>query len=51
VTETAFAVGYQSLSQFISAFRQLTGQIPSEYARMAHLSENRTQVADTRKPD
>ncbi|MCX6119097.1 MAG: AraC family transcriptional regulator [Proteobacteria bacterium] len=32
ITETAFEVGYQSLSQFISAFRQLTGQIPSEFA-------------------
>ena len=31
VTETAYAVGYQSLSQFIQAFRKITGQIPSEY--------------------
>lgn len=31
VTETAYAVGYQSLSQFIQSFRQITGQIPSEY--------------------
>lgn len=33
VTETAFAVGYSSLSQFIATFRQLTGQIPSAYAQ------------------
>jgi AraC-like DNA-binding protein/mannose-6-phosphate isomerase-like protein (cupin superfamily) len=31
VTETAYGVGYQSLSQFIQSFRQITGQIPSEY--------------------
>lgn len=34
VTDAAFAVGYNSLSQFISAFRTHTGQLPSEYARM-----------------
>lgn len=32
VTESAFAVGYNSLSQFIQSFRQVTGQIPSEYS-------------------
>lgn len=32
VTETAYAVGYASLSQFIASFRQLTGQLPSEFA-------------------
>jgi AraC-like DNA-binding protein len=31
VTEAAYGVGYKSLSQFIQAFRQTTGQIPSEY--------------------
>lgn len=34
VTETAFDVGYQSLSQFISSFRLLTGQLPSEWGRL-----------------
>jgi AraC-like DNA-binding protein len=34
VTEAAFHVGYQSLAQFIRVFRQLTGQLPSEVARM-----------------
>ncbi len=33
VTETAFDVGYSSLSQFITLFRQVTGQLPSEYVR------------------
>lgn len=32
VTEAAYSVGYGSLSQFIAAFRQLTGQLPSEFA-------------------
>ena len=50
VTETAFAVGYNSLSQFIASFRQLTGQIPSEFARAeASLAENHKSVADHRK--
>jgi AraC-like DNA-binding protein len=31
VTDTAFEVGYSSLSQFISTFRKHTGQIPSSY--------------------
>jgi AraC-like DNA-binding protein len=35
VTETAYGVGYQSLSQFIQSFRQITGQIPSEYQSQA----------------
>jgi transcriptional regulator GlxA family with amidase domain len=35
VTEVAFSVGYGSLSQFIAAFRQLTGQLPSELAAPA----------------
>ncbi len=30
VTDVALAVGYQSLSQFISVFRRVTGQLPSE---------------------
>ena len=34
VTEAAFEVGYRSLSQFISVFRRLTGQLPSEFARL-----------------
>lgn len=33
VTEVAFAVGYSSLGQFISAFRSRTGQLPSEFLR------------------
>lgn len=33
VTEVAFEVGYGSLSQFISAFRAQTGQLPSEVTR------------------
>lgn len=33
VTATALDCGYQSVSQFITVFRQLTGQLPSEYAR------------------
>jgi len=36
VTETAYAVGYNSLSQFIEAFRQITGQIPSAYVAKSH---------------
>lgn len=35
VTAVAFEVGYGSLSQFISAFRSVTGQLPSEYAKLA----------------
>lgn len=31
VTEAAFAVGYGSLSPFIAAFRQITGELPSEF--------------------
>jgi AraC-like DNA-binding protein/mannose-6-phosphate isomerase-like protein (cupin superfamily) len=33
VTDAAFAVGYQSLSQFIQSFRELTGFLPSEVRR------------------
>lgn len=33
LTEAAFGVGYNSLSQFISSFRLLTGQLPSEWNR------------------
>ncbi len=33
VTAVAFEVGYNSLSQFIAAFRSQTGQLPSEVAR------------------
>ncbi len=46
VTESAYAVGYQSLSQFIQSFRQLTGQIPSEYAS----STAPTPHVNVRKP-
>lgn len=35
VTHIAAEVGYHSLSQFIAAFRNITGQLPSEFARMA----------------
>ncbi|MBI5445379.1 MAG: helix-turn-helix transcriptional regulator [Deltaproteobacteria bacterium] len=34
VTEVALAVGYGSMSQFLAAFRKVTGQAPSEIARM-----------------
>lgn len=33
VTDVALAVGYNSLGQFISAFRAQTGQLPSDYLR------------------
>jgi len=33
VTEAAWEVGYRSLSQFIAVFRQVTGQLPSDFAR------------------
>ncbi|HEX4923294.1 MAG TPA: AraC family transcriptional regulator [Bdellovibrionales bacterium] len=33
VTEAALSSGYQSLSQFITVFRQVTGQLPSEIRR------------------
>jgi AraC-like DNA-binding protein len=33
VTEVAMAVGYSSLSQFISAFRARTGQLPSKFVQ------------------
>lgn len=33
VTDVALSVGYNSLGQFISAFRARTGQLPSEYLR------------------
>ena len=31
VTDVAFEVGYSSVSQFITAFRKITGQLPSEF--------------------
>jgi len=34
VAEAAFASGYKSLAQFITVFRRLTGQLPSEVARV-----------------
>lgn len=34
VTDVALSVGYNSLSQFIAAFRSQTGQLPSEVARI-----------------
>ncbi len=33
VTDVAYAIGYNSLSQFISAFRTRTGLLPSEFSR------------------
>lgn len=33
VTDTAFEVGYGSVSQFITTFRKITGLLPSEFAR------------------
>lgn len=41
VTEAAWAVGYSSLSQFIAVFRQVTGQLPSEFARFGSMGERR----------
>lgn len=35
VTETAHRVGYNSLSQFISAFRAVTGRLPSDHSQLA----------------
>lgn len=35
VTDVAYEVGYQSLSQFIATFRKITGRLPSEYLRSA----------------
>lgn len=32
VTDTAFEVGYSSVSQFITTFRKVTGQLPSEFS-------------------
>jgi AraC-like DNA-binding protein len=34
VAEAAFATGYVSLAQFITIFRRLTGQLPSEVVRL-----------------
>ena len=34
VTEVTFASGYKSLAQFITVFRRLTLQLPSEVARV-----------------
>ena len=34
VAEAAFATGYESLAQFITTFRRLTGQLPSEVLRL-----------------
>jgi AraC-like DNA-binding protein len=34
VTEAAFAAGYESLAQFITVFRRLTGQLPSQVAHL-----------------
>lgn len=34
VTEVAMEVGYNSLGQFIAAFRSRTGQLPSEYLKL-----------------
>jgi len=34
VTEAAFATGYESLGQFITIFRRLTGQLPSEVVHL-----------------
>ena len=35
VTQVAFTVGYNSLGQYIAAFRTHTGQLPSEYLNRA----------------
>lgn len=40
VTDVAYSVGYNSLSQFISAFRAQTGQLPSEVVRIGKKNEN-----------
>jgi len=33
VTQAALAVGYESLSAFIAVFKQVTGELPSQFAR------------------
>ena len=33
VSEVAFEIGYQSLSQFNRSFRSITGESPTEYRR------------------
>jgi AraC-like DNA-binding protein len=40
VSEIAFAVGFQSLSQFNRVFKKLSGKSPSEY-RAAHLKRRK----------
>lgn len=40
VTDTAMAVGYSSLSQFIQTFQKITGQAPSEFARSGQNGRN-----------
>ena len=34
VAEAAFATGYESLAQFITVFRRLTGQLPSQVVHL-----------------
>ena len=40
ISEIAFAVGFQSLSQFNRVFKKLTGQSPTEF-RAAHASRSK----------
>ena len=41
VSEIAFAVGFQSLSQFNRVFKRLAGKSPTEYRRAAKAQTNR----------
>jgi AraC-like DNA-binding protein len=44
ITEVAFAVGFQSLSQFNRTFKKLTGQSPTQF-RSAHAWLGRNRMA------
>ena len=40
ISEIAFAVGFQSLSQFIRVFKKLSGKSPTQYRRADESSRN-----------
>ena len=49
IAETAFAVGFQSISQFNRTFRKLAGQSPTKY-RLALAVRHEGMVKNTSKP-
>ncbi len=49
-SEAALEVGYQSMSHFSVAFRQVQGQTPSEWARQQQGHRSRYQTARTARP-